>query len=237
MVLTLAASLTVIQAAASPDLAYGCTGTLKCYSQADLKDSGEAFASGANDELDVGCVAVPEQESGKNFNTDELWVIIESAGSETWVEAGIITGYTFSAGDRPEPAFFIASQTGGKYIEEVGSEASTKALHEVDIWQASPAKSKNWYAATPGTGLIEVYGFPSERAAVELQTGLETSTGEGWNDAAVTAMEYQNSAGEYKTKWTVSGHGATLSRTTEKFYWDWETVNSSADFGFNNHGC
>jgi hypothetical protein len=88
-----------------------------------------------------------------------------------------------------------------------------------------------------------VPGFANDYAAVRLQAGLETTTAEGWNDAAVQDLSYLNWDGDvFATEWNNGKYHAEKVFTGPghegaEVYWDWESKNAEADFGYKNHGC
>jgi hypothetical protein len=195
----------------------------------------------------LGCLGVPN--GAENINTDEMWAVMDDG---SWMEAGIITGDVYYAGKvtyDDEPHFFISDQrehvagSNAFYNEDVGSEAPTYTLNETFIRQESPEHSTTWKAWTAGTGWAIVPGFYNRYAAVDLKTGLETSENEGWNDAAVAAMEYLNWNGDvYTTEWKYSSTNAKAEilgpgSGSQQMYFDWEHQNYEADFGYHNHGC
>jgi hypothetical protein len=237
------AALLGLLASVRPHAAYACAfpAADHCYAEAQFTTPGRGeLASEALDYIYLGCVAVPNQN--ENINSDELWAIMNDG---SWMEAGIVTGAT-DAGDMTTPHFFVSDSIRGSnpaLNEHIGAEAPTYTANLTRIWQASPEESTTWYGWTFGTGTVTVPGFSNRYGAVELQTGLETSTDGGWNDAAVTHMEYLNWNGDvYTTEWRYGSSQAKAEilgpeSGSEQMYFTWETRNWEADFGFHNHGC
>ncbi len=239
----IAASLGLLGAVslASAGPAYACKASLSetehCYAIANFENDGSQLASGAYAYVYLGCVAVPEQST--NFNDDEIWARMNNG---EWMEAGITVGKT-RHGDATEPEFFVGRQNALGYEEYDKGEAPVRTSNLVEIWQASPAKSSTWYGWTAGTGTITVPDFTNDYAAVDLQAGLETTTSEGWNDAAVQDLSYLNWDGDaFTTEWNNGKYHAEKifggpGDEGAELYWDWESKNSEADFGYKNHGC
>jgi hypothetical protein len=226
-----------------------------CYAEARLEGyAGEQVASMGGAYIYLGCVGVPEQKT--NINTDEMWAGI---GPRSWMEAGIITGGTFEKEkyfDATTPRFFYSyyrNGTAGEHTaavnEHIGSEAPTYTANWVEIKQRSPQKSKLWEAWTAGTGASIPVEFANTHGAERLTVGLETTSNEGWNDAAFTGLfMYSASGNEAKTFWGYeanNGHyfapKVIVEESREKAfpqgYFSWESPAYEADFGYNNHDC
>jgi hypothetical protein len=215
-----------------------------CYSIAYFTTSSRGqLASEGSGYMFLGCLGVPGQTEG-NINTDEMWAV-KSEGS--WIEAGLITGLT-NKGDETLPHFFVSydrknlSGENAGTNEVIGSEAPVLTANLVTLKQTSPEKSTTWDGWTAGTGTVEVPSFANKYAAVELQTGLETTEETGWNDAAFTGLAYRNWNGtEYTKEWKYGSGVNSESELDEPakagLYFVWEKRNYEADFGQNFHGC
>jgi hypothetical protein len=224
---------------------YSCP--VRCYSSARFYGGGTQLAAGASDYIDVGCDAVEEEFF--NHMSDEMWAIMyEPAHEESWIEAGIETGHAYDGGQFLFPGFFVAWQrtTAATYEETDTGVIAEPVWNNIQLWQDKPGKSKVWHAFTAGTGTLTSPPFSNEDAAIELQTGLETTTPNGWNDASATNLEWEKWNGGWQPDWEYNPHyaelrsgryGETVLGQTGPFYNGWYKKDWSFKFGMNFHGC
>jgi hypothetical protein len=132
---------------------------------------------------------------------DEMWVIMNTG---EWIESGVGTGLTSIPGVvNALPTFFVAFNRAGPAGWYEWDSGVTTPLNQWEYNIIAKSSSPNtWAAISPANSDVWGSGFANNYAAVQAETGIETTGASNRIAAAATDLGYEPwNGGAWQSGW------------------------------------